>query len=138
MMLDLCSDYFIVKSIKLDYRYYDASSFRPEKLLKSGLTMNIGTGATPSKTKAMHFPPPRRLYSHADISRLDALYYPGNPVGFIDFTTEIKYLASIEHHSLTSDVDADKRIMPASAALGLLTIFSLTKTWISKFKEAPV
>jgi hypothetical protein len=42
----------------------------------------------------------------------------GNPVGFIDFTTEFKYLGSIVHHSLTSDEDVDKRIRPASAAFG--------------------
>jgi hypothetical protein len=65
--------------------------------------MHIGTGEIPSKTEAMYFPPPRRLYSDADTSRLDVLDYLGNPVGFIDFTTEFKYLGSIDHHSLASD-----------------------------------
>jgi hypothetical protein len=49
--------------------------------------MYIGIGATPSKTEAMFFPPPRRLYSDADASRLGVLDYLGNPVGSIDFTT---------------------------------------------------
>jgi hypothetical protein len=44
----------------------------------------------------------------------------GNPVGFIDFTTEFKYLGSIVHNSLTSGADIDKRIMSASAAFGAL------------------
>jgi hypothetical protein len=68
--------------------------------------MHIG-GETPSQTEAMFFPPPRRLYSSADTLRLDVLGYLGNPVGFIDFTTEFKYLGSIVHHSLTSDADVD-------------------------------
>jgi hypothetical protein len=63
--------------------------------------MHIGTGSTPLKTEAMFFPPPRRLYSVAETSRLDALDYLGNHVGFIDFTTEFKYLGPIAHHSLT-------------------------------------
>jgi hypothetical protein len=55
--------------------------------LKYGLTMHIGTDATSSKTATMYFPPPRRLYSDGDFSRLDVLDRLGNPVGFIDFTT---------------------------------------------------
>jgi hypothetical protein len=82
--------------------------------------MHIDTGAMPSKTEAIYFPPPRRLYSDADTSRLDVLDYPGNPVRFIDFTTKFIYLGSIVHHSLTSDVQVDKRIGPASAAFGAL------------------
>jgi hypothetical protein len=82
--------------------------------------MHIGTGATPSKTEAMYFPPPRRLYSDADLLRLDVLGYLGNPVCFIDFTTEFKYLGSIVHYSLASDADVDKRIRPASAVFGAL------------------
>jgi hypothetical protein len=66
-----------------------------EHLLKFGLTMRIGTGATASKTEAMFFPQPRRLYSDADTSRLEYLDYLGNPVGFNDFTTAFKYLGSI-------------------------------------------
>jgi hypothetical protein len=34
-----------------------------EHLLKFGLTMHIGTGEMPSRTEAMYFPPPGRLYS---------------------------------------------------------------------------
>jgi hypothetical protein len=82
--------------------------------------MHIGTGATPSKTEAMYFPPPRRLYSDTATSRLDVLDYLGNHVGFIDFTAEFKYLGLIVHHSLTSDADVEKRIRSASAAFGAL------------------
>jgi hypothetical protein len=82
--------------------------------------MHIGTGATPSKTGAIYFPPPRRLYSDADISRQGVLDSLGNPVGFIDFTTEFKYLGSIARHTLISDADVDKRIRPASAVFGAL------------------
>jgi hypothetical protein len=91
-----------------------------EHLLKFGLMMHIGIGATPSKTEAMFFPPPRRLYSGADISRLGVLDYLGNAAGFIDLSTEFKYLGSIVHHSLTSDADVDKRINSAPAAFGAL------------------
>jgi hypothetical protein len=63
------------------------------------------TGAMPSKTEAIYFPPPRRLHSDTFTSGLDVLDYLGNPVGFIDFTTEFKYLGSIVHHLLTSDAD---------------------------------
>jgi hypothetical protein len=76
--------------------------------LKFGLTIHIGTEVTPSKTEATYFLPPRRLYSRTDTSRLDVLDYLGNPVDFIDFTTEFKYLGSIAHHSLTSNEDVDK------------------------------
>jgi hypothetical protein len=82
--------------------------------------MHIDIGATPSKTEAMLFPPPRRSYAEANILRLDVLDGTGNAIGFIDFTTEFKYLSSIVHHSLTSDADVDKRIRPASAAFGAL------------------
>jgi hypothetical protein len=77
-------------------------------LLKFGLPMRIGTGATPSKTEAKYFLPPRQLHSAADTLRLDVLNYLGNPVGFNDFTTELKCLRLIVHHSLTSDADVDK------------------------------
>jgi hypothetical protein len=62
----------------------------------------------------------RQLFSDADISRLVVLDHFGNPVGFIDFTTEFKYLGSIVHHSLTSNEDVDKRSRPASAVFGAL------------------
>jgi hypothetical protein len=83
-----------------------------------------------------HFSPPRRLHSDADTSRLEVLDYLESPVGFIDITTE--FTGSIVHHSLTSDAGADKRIRPASAAFRLLKIFRLTKTLLSKSKEAPL
>jgi hypothetical protein len=72
--------------------------------------LHIGTGSTTSNTEEMFFPPPRRLYSDADTSKLDVLDYLENSVGFIDLTTEFKHLGSIAHHSLTLDADADKRI----------------------------
>jgi hypothetical protein len=68
----------------------------------------------------MHFPSPRRLYSDADASRLDVIDNGRNHVGFINFATEVTYLGSIAHHSLTSDGNVDKRIWPASAAFGTL------------------
>jgi hypothetical protein len=70
--------------------------------------MHIGTGETSSATEAMYFPPPKRLYSDADTPRLDVIDNLGNSVGFIYFTTEFKYLGSIVHYPLTSDVDCDK------------------------------
>jgi hypothetical protein len=69
---------------------------------------------------ALYSQEPRRLYSDADTSRLDVLDYLGNPVCFIDFTTEFKYLGSIVHHSLTSDADVHKRIGHASATFWVL------------------
>jgi hypothetical protein len=94
-----------------DDRESDASCLHAH-ILKFGLTVHIGIRATP--------PPRRRLYSDADTSRLDILDYLGNSVGFIDFTTEFKYLGSIARHSLTSDADVDKHIRPASAAFEAL------------------
>jgi hypothetical protein len=88
--------------------------------LKFELTMHIGIGATPSKTEAMFFPPPRRSYSEANTSRLSILGGTGNAINFIEFATEFKPLGSIVHHSLTSDADVDKRIRSASAAFGAL------------------
>jgi hypothetical protein len=92
-------------------------------LLKFGLTMHIGIEATPLKTEAMFFPPPRRSYSEVNTLRLDVLDGTGNAFFFIDFTTEFKYLGSIVHHSVTSDADVDKRIRSATAAFGLLKTF---------------
>jgi hypothetical protein len=100
--------------------------------------MHIGTGATPSKTEAMCFPPSRRLYSDADTLKLDVLNHSRNPVGFIDFTTEFKYLGSTAHHSLTSDADVDKRNRLASAAFGDLNSIPTNKTLISNSKEASI
>jgi hypothetical protein len=82
--------------------------------------MHIGIGATPSKTEAMFYSPPRRSHSEGNTSRLDVLGGTRNALGFIEFATEFKYLGSIFHHSLTSDADVDKRIRSASAAFGAL------------------
>jgi hypothetical protein len=112
------------------------ASYLYAHLLKFGLTMHNGTGATPSNTEAMFFPPPRRLYSGADTSRLDALDYLRNPVGFNDFTTEFKYFGSIVHHSLTSDAEVDKRIRLASAAFRARKNIPINKDIDLKVKEA--
>jgi hypothetical protein len=65
------------------------------KGIQGQVRLRIGIGATPLKTEAMFFPPPRRSYSEADTSRLDVLDGTGNAIGFIDFATEFKYLGSI-------------------------------------------
>ena len=103
------------------------ASYLVNHLRKFGLQVHVGSGTTPSKTEAMYFPPPRQLYSDANTSRLDVLDTAGVPVGFIDFTTEFKYLGSIIHHSLTSDADIDKRIKSASAAFGALKNIFINK-----------
>jgi hypothetical protein len=97
------------------------SSCLHEHLLKFGLTMHNGTWATPSKTEAMYFPPPRRLYSDADISRLDVLNYLGDLVGFIDFTT--KYLDSIVNHSHSQMQTLISALGQHRPPLGLLKTF---------------
>jgi hypothetical protein len=96
------------------------ASYLYAHLLEYELIMHNGIGATPSKTEAVFFPPPRRPYSEANTSRLDVLDGTGNALGFIEFATEFEYLDSIVHHSLTSDADVDKRIRSASAAFGAL------------------
>jgi len=96
------------------------ASYICNHLRKLGVVVHVGTGTTPSKTEAMYFPPPRQDYAAADTSRINVLDDEGAPVGFIDFTTEFKYLGSIVHHSLTSDADIDKRIKSATAAFGAL------------------
>ena len=87
-----------------------------------------------SKTEAMYFPPPRVEYSAADTSRIVVLDARGQPAGFIDFTTEFKYLGSIVHYSLSSEADVDKRIKSATAAFGALKICSQIGTLISNSK----
>jgi hypothetical protein len=59
------------------YNLSKAASCLYAHLLKFGLTIHTGTGATPSKTEAMYFPQPRRLFSGADTSRLGVLDYLG-------------------------------------------------------------
>jgi hypothetical protein len=107
-----------------------------EHLLKFGLTMHIGTGATPSNTEAMYFSQPRRRYSDAEIQKLGVLDYLGSPLKFIDLTTEFKFLGLIVHHSLTSDADVENSIRSASAAFGAVKNKRTNKTLISKSKEA--
>jgi hypothetical protein len=82
-----------------------------------------------------------RKYNRALLTCHEARRYrsSGNPVGFIDFKMEFKYLVgSIVHHSLTSDADADKRFRSASAAFGALKNILTKKKLISKSKEAPM
>jgi hypothetical protein len=52
----------------------------------------------------------------------------------MDLTTEFKYLGSIAHYPLTSDVGVDKRIRPASAAFGALKSSLNNKTIDLKVK----
>jgi len=96
------------------------ASYLYNHLRKFGLLMHVGNGAVMSKTEAMYFPPPRVEYSAADTSRIVVLDARGQPAGFIDFTTEFKYLGSIVHYSLSSEADVDKRIKSATAAFGAL------------------
>ena len=96
------------------------ASYLYNHLRKFGLQVHVGNGSTASKTEAMYIPPPRVDYSAADTSRFNIVDEVGLPVGFVDFTTEFKYLGSILHHSLTSDADVDKRIKSATAAFGAL------------------
>jgi hypothetical protein len=72
-----------------------------------------------SKTEKFTFHHPGDS-SEVDTLRLGVFENLGNPVGFIDFAMELKYLGSIVHHSLTSDADVDKHIRSASAAFGAL------------------
>ena len=96
------------------------ASYLYNHLRKFGLQVHVGSGSTASKTEAMYIPPLHVDYSAADTSRFNIIDGAGLPVGFVDFTTEFKYLGSILHHSLTSDADVDKRIKSATAAFGAL------------------
>jgi hypothetical protein len=87
----------------------------------------MGTGATPSKTEAMYFIPPKRLYCDADTSSLDVLNGTGNAIGFIDLPTDFRYLGSIVHHSLTSDAGVDECMRSATAAFGALKYIPTNK-----------
>jgi hypothetical protein len=97
-----------------------AATYLYKYLLKFGQMHHTNAGATLSKTEALNYLPPRRLYSDADISRLVGLDNARNPVGFIGLTTEFKYLGSIVHHSLNSDAGDDRRVKSALAACGVL------------------
>ena len=79
-----------------------------------GLQMHVGRGNTPSKTEAMFCPAPRQRLDEADCTRFDVAD------GFVTFTNAFKYLGSVIDHSLTSDLDVDKRIKSATAAFGAL------------------
>ena len=92
------------------------ASYLYDHLRKFGLQVHVGSGSTASKTEAMYIPPPRVDYSAADTSRFNIVDGAGLPAGFVDFTTEFKYLGSILHHSLTSEADVDKRLKSATAA----------------------
>ena len=50
----------------------------------------------------MYFPPPRVAYEAADTSRF---YIDGT--GFIDFCEKFKYLGSMLHYSLTSELELE-------------------------------
>jgi hypothetical protein len=96
------------------------TSYLFNHLRKFGLQMHVGTGDTASKTEAMFFPAPRPNPSDAatvnGTERFDVLdEATGTVVGFINFTTEFKYLGSIIHPTLTSDADVDKRMKAATS-----------------------
>jgi hypothetical protein len=96
-----------------------------EHLLKFGIKMHIGIGALPSKTEAMHFPPPRRLYSDTETLRLDVLD-----------DSDILLASSILRRNSDTSVRSSvilwphcrcKRTRPASAAFGFLKNISTNK-----------
>jgi hypothetical protein len=116
-------------------------SLRPEMPLLNAvqsfkLKMHIGTEATPSKTEAMFFPPPRRLYSLMQIPWGSTF---SNIWGIL-FASSIlrgkfKYPGSIVHHfrpQMQTLISALCRYRPL---LRLLKIFWLTKKSLSKSKE---
>ena len=88
-------------------------------LCKVGLQMQIGRGATASKSDAMyfllHFPPPRQAYAAADTSR-----FLVDGTGFVELSESFKYLGSMTHYSATSDTEVYRRIKSATAAFGVL------------------
>jgi Tfp pilus assembly protein PilV len=104
-------------------------------LLKNGLTMHIGTRATPSKTEAMYFLLPKRLYSDADTSRLGVLNYIGNPVGFIDLRRNSNTLVQSSSILWTQMQTLISELSRQRPPLGLIKTFWLTKPLISKSKE---
>jgi hypothetical protein len=97
--------------------------------------MHFGTGAAPSNTGAMYFPPTRRLNSDADTSMLDVLDYPRESYRLHLFYDGI-YLGSIVYHSLTSDADVDKHNRPSSAAFRALKNILTTKDIDLKVKDS--
>jgi hypothetical protein len=74
----------------------------------------------------MHFPPPKRLYFDAGVSRLEVLDDLGNTIDF----TILKIISSIVHDSLTSDA----AMRSASAAFGALTNILINKCTYLKVK----
>jgi hypothetical protein len=97
-------------------------------LRRFGLLMHIGKGATPSKTEAVYYPPPRT--NHTDGNQTSFVVADG----FVSFTDEFRYLGSIIHHSLTSDADVNARITHARAAFGALQGFLSNKYLNDKCK----
>jgi hypothetical protein len=84
-------------------------------LIKFGLQMLFGLGATAPKTEAMDFPPLRQAYTAANTPR-----FLSNGTGFVEFSKSFKYLGSVIHFSFTSDAGVYKRIKLATAAFGAL------------------
>jgi hypothetical protein len=57
-----------------------------------GLQMNIGRGATASKTEAMYFLPPRQAHAAAGTS-----LFLVDGMGFVEFSESFKCLGSVIH-----------------------------------------
>jgi hypothetical protein len=89
-------------------------------LRKFGLHMHVGRGTTASKTEAMYFPSRFGPNIHYAYMAADTSRFLVDGTGFVEFTTEFRYLGSIIHFALTSDFDVDRRIKAASAAFGAL------------------
>jgi hypothetical protein len=97
----------------------NAARYLYEHLLKTWLWIHVDNGTAPSKTEVIYDPSPRQLYSDVDKAQLEFL------VNFeMMFVSSIlrrnSNLGSIIHHSLILDVDFDKRLQSASAAVGAL------------------
>jgi hypothetical protein len=96
------------------------ASYLFNHLLKFGLKMHVGSGATASKTETMYYPPTRLSYEDGDTAQFTVFDPSGAPIGHVSFTVEFKYLGSIVHQSLTSDADVNRRLRAAAAAFGAL------------------
>jgi len=87
---------------------------------KLGLNMHVGTADDPiSKTVAIYFQTAKGKLSDGNTSNIDMVDDLGNPC-HVAFDSSIKYLGSIIHQDLTSDVDIDARLKSAQQAFGAL------------------
>jgi hypothetical protein len=105
--------------------------------LKLGPYLRVGTDATPSKTEAIYFPLPRRLYSDADTSRLEIVSHGGVLFVLSIFTTELECLGSIVNQTILQPQKQTLRsaLDQHRPPFGLLKTFLPTRTLISKFNQ---